>query len=411
MKKFVSLALTSAIVVSVFSISACNNDTNNQNSEITSNNSNQSSVESSVESVIEISIEESKPAITDEQIAILEADIKGHTGVPEFTCKSDSIDAKSVTDGKIIELITDNKSDSYSSLVSKQFMSAAASAGFKKAVSYDTDNTPSSYNDALASAVNNHYNSVIMFGNINKDNIGTQIEQTQANGIKVLSAGNAGIEQKEHYVDDIVPINYQFIGKLLADWAIVKQKGKVNALAINYSSSGKSNAIYEGFAKEFQKYVTSGYCTTINTSSLEIGNGLATKVKSALAEDSNINYVIVFDDSLINDTVSGVTQSSKTLPIIATGGSPEAFDTVQKSNIEMLVAQSYEWTAYAMIDYAVRVMAKTDLPKEQDVPVRVVTPDVVKKELEDYNSYDIDGFHEICFGSNFLAGYSALWKL
>ena len=113
---------------------------------------------------------------------------------------------------------------------------------------------------------------------------------------------------------------------------------------------------------------------------------------------------------MINDAISGVDQSGNDIKIISTGGGVSAFDSAENGNLEMLVAQSYEWTAYAMVDYALRVLNKNKLPSEQDVPVRVVTQELIKNELKD-NTYDIDGFYEICFGSNFLTGYTGIWNL
>lgn len=403
MKKFIAAALIASIAISAVSMTACNKDGDNANQQQSS------TVESSVNSVEEISIEPSKPEITASQLASLSTRLASYKSVPKFTCKSDTIDAKSISENAKIAFITDDINNSYASLVSKQFSTAAKSAGFKKVTIADTDTTPASYNDALAAAVNDKDKIAVMFGKINKDSISSQIELTQANGIKVISGGNAGLDETEHFVDNTVPIDFQSAGQLLADWAIVQQKGKVNALAVNCSDSGSSNAIYKGFTKEFETYVSSGYCTALNVSSAEIDNGLSSRIKDAVTGDTNLNYIIVFDDSMLNNVISAVEQSGKKIKIIATGGSPEAFKAAEIGQVEMLVAQSYEWTAYAMVDYALRIMAKTELPKKQDVPLRIVTSESIKKDLED-NDDDYD-FHEICFGAAFVEGYSNLWDL
>lgn len=403
MKKFIAAALIASIAISAVSMTACNKDGDNTNQQQSS------TVESSVNSVEEISIEPSKPEITASQLASLSTRLASYKSVPKFTCKSDTIDAKSISENAKIAFITDDINNSYASLVSKQFSTAAKSAGFKKVTIADTDTTPASYNDALAAAVNDKDKIAVMFGKINKDSISSQIELTQANGIKVISGGNAGLDETEHFVDNTVPIDFQSAGQLLADWSIVQQKGKVNALAVNCSDSGSSNAIYKGFTKEFETYVSSGYCTALNVSSAEIDNGLSSRIKDAVTGDTNLNYIIVFDDSMLNNVISAVDQSGKKIKIIATGGSPEAFKAAEIGQVEMLVAQSYEWTAYAMVDYALRIMAKTELPKKQDVPLRIVTSESIKKDLED-NDDDYD-FHEICFGAAFVEGYSNLWDL
>ncbi|MGN0469893.1 MAG: sugar ABC transporter substrate-binding protein [Acutalibacteraceae bacterium] len=403
MKKFIATALIASIAISAVSMTACNKDGDNANQQQSS------TVESSVNSVEEISIEPSKPEITAAQLASLSTRLASYKSVPKFTCKSDTIDAKSISENAKIAFITDDINNSYASLVSKQFSTAAKSAGFKKVTIADTDTTPASYNDALAAAVNDKDKIAVMFGKINKDSISSQIELTQANGIKVISGGNAGLDETEHFVDNTVPIDFQSAGQLLADWAIVQQKGKVNALAVNCSDSGSSNAVYNGFSKEFETYVSSGYCTALNVSSAEIDNGLSSRIKDAVTSDTNLNYIIVFDDSMLNNVISAVEQSGKKIKIIATGGSPEAFNAAEIGQVEMLVAQSYEWTAYAMVDYALRVMAKAELPKKQDVPLRIVTSESIKKDLDD-NDDDYD-FHEICFGAAFVEGYSNLWDL
>lgn len=403
MKKFIATALIASIAISAVSMTACNKDHNNNN-----NSQQSSTVESSVNSVEEISIEPSKPEITSAQLASLSTRLASYKPVPKFTCKSETIDAKSISDNAKIAFISDNINNSYTSLVSKQFSTAAKSAGFKKVTIADTDTTTSLYNDALAAAVTEKDSVAVMFGNISKDSISSQIELTQANGIKVISGGNAGLDENEHFVDNTVPIDFQSAGQLLADWAIVQQKGKVNALAVNCSDSGSSNAVYKGFTKEFETYVSSGYCTALNVSSAEIDNGLSSRIKDAVTSDTNLNYIIVFDDSMLNNVISAVEQSGKSIKIIATGGSPEAFQAAENKQIEMLVAQSYEWTAYAIVDYALRVMAKTELPKKQDVPLRIVTAESIAKDLENNDDYD---FYEICFGAAFVEGYSNLWNL
>ena len=45
------------------------------------------------------------------------------------------------------------------------------------------------------------------------------------------------------------------------------------------------------------------------------------------------------------------------------------------------------------------------------LPVRIVTAESIKKDLEENTYNDIDGFYEICFGANFMIGYNSMWSL
>lgn len=414
MKRITAIILTAAMLVGTAALTACSKDENgngqsSQQSKV-SQVSKDASAEESKEEVKDISAVEEKKELSASDLNEINAFIEKYKGIPDFSSESDVISAREISKDKAITLIPDNSNYSFTSLVTEQFVSAAASAGFKNVIANESNATASFYNDELEKSIEKS-NIVVMYGDIDKDPIAAEIEKTQANGIRVLSAGNVGKDQKDHYVDHTIPINYQLAGKLLADWTISANKGKVNALAINNSDSMLSSSVYKGFAYEFQKYVVSGYCSVLSGSSIEIDNGLSAKIKQAIDKDPNINYVVVLDDAMINDAVSGVDQSGKKIKIISTGGSLAAFDAAQSDRIEMLVAQSYEWTAYAMVDYALRVLNGSALPQEQDVPVRVVTSKSINEDLENNTYSNIEGFYEICFGANFVTGYSGLWNL
>ena len=385
MKRITAIILTAAMLVGTAALTACSKDENgngqsSQQSKV-SQVSKDASAEESKEEVKDISAVEEKKELSASDLNEINAFIEKYKGIPDFSSESDVISAREISKDKAITLIPDNSNYSFTSLVTEQFVSAAASAGFKNVIANESNATASFYNDELEKSIEKS-NIVVMYGDIDKDPIAAEIEKTQANGIRVLSAGNVGKDQKDHYVGHTIPINYQLAGKLLADWTISANKGKVNALAINNSDSMLSSSVYKGFADEFQKYVVSGYCSVLSGSSIEIDNGLSAKIKQAIDKDPNINYVVVLDDAMINDAVSGVDQSGKKIKIISTGGSLAAFDAAQSDRIEMLVAQSYEWTAYAMVDYALRVLNGSALPQEQDVPVRVVTSKSINEDLD-----------------------------
>ena len=414
MKRITAIILTAAMLVGTAALTACSKDENGNGQSSQQSKASQvskdASAEESKEEVKDISAVEEKKELSASDLNEINAFIAKYKGIPDFSSESDVISAREISKDKAITLIPDNSNYSFTSLVTEQFVSAAASAGFKNVIANESNATASFYNDELEKSIEKS-NIVVMYGDIDKDPIAAEIEKTQANGIRVLSAGNVGKDQKDHYVDHTIPINYQLAGKLLADWTISANKGKVNALAINNSDSVLSSSVYKGFADEFQKYVVSGYCSVLSGSSIEIDNGLSAKIKQAIDKDPNINYVVVLDDAMINDAVSGVDQSGKKIKIISTGGSLAAFDAAQSDRIEMLVAQSYEWTAYAMVDYALRVLNGSALPQEQDVPVRVVTSKSINEDLENNTYSNIEGFYEICFGANFVTGYSGLWNL
>ncbi len=416
MKRLIAAIVALSVMSCACVMTACSgqNEQNNETSRKPLESQTVSKVsQASKEKPPEVSLDDSKPKITDSQLADINKKIAAHQNVPEFTCKSETINAREISADKLIRFIPENSSNSYIESLTRNFKNASGSAGFKNVAISETDGSSSSLNDGLSAAVTEKNDLAILAGDINKDLISGSIETTQANGIEVFSVGSKGVSKPDHYVDYTVPVNYELIGELMADWGIVKTNGKINALAVNVTDSTLSGTVFEGFKREFETYVSSssGYCTTLNVTAIEVGNGLASKIKRAVNDDSNINYVFVFDDSAIADAETAADQLSGKVKVVSTGGGKEAFDAAESGRIEMLVAQSYEWTAYATVDYVLRVLGGKELPKEQDVPVRIVDKDSIAKAKKDYSGPSYDNFDEICFGSAFVTGYTNLWRL
>ncbi len=418
MKKIITLMLCAALVVSSAMLCACNNTGNEKNSSVASGTNSQvsdtqSSTEQSSEvqedSTPKIEVAENAPKKLGSDLSQINHTLSEYQSVPGFSNDSEKINAKEITDGKTVTFIPDNSNGSFTSLVTGQFKNAAKAVGFKNVNITETDGTAATISSALGTVVDKKSDIAVFFGNIDKTPYSSGIESAQANGIEIISSGNSGVGINDYFVDYSVPINYQECGKLMADWTMAKRNGKVHALAVNNEDSILSNSIYKGFGDEFKSYVSSsmGYCTTLNMSYSDTGNGLSEKIKEALEKDPNLNYIVVFDETMINDTVSAVQQSGTKIKIVATGGSPEAFDMAESSNIEMLVAQSYEWIGYATVDYTMRAMSGSKLPTDVQVPFRIVTSEVIKNQLKDADD-DYD-FYEICFGSAFVDGYNGLW--
>ena len=414
MKKFISAIVLSAVILSVISLSACGDE---QNSEASVEES--ITVSSTVSEKIQESSQESeqksqapKSAISASQINQMKSYISSYQKMPSFNSKGTAVDARSIAQNKTVTLICDNSNLNYTKLVIEQFKVAAESVNFAKTVVAKTDGTDDSINKALNAAVNDKSDVIILFGNIKKDNFSTNIEYAQANGIEVISAGVITAGQNDHFADYTMPVDYNIIGQTLADWAITKTNGKLEAIAINCTDSLQSNTVAGGFQDEFDRYIADnrGHCHGINISYAQAEKELADDIEKAVKENKRINYIIVFDENMIGETLDALEQLNLKIPVISTGGSDDAFTAAQRGSVEMLVAQSYEWTAYGMVDYALRILGNADMPKEQYVPFRVLTSDIISDEIANFGGIS-GNFNRIAFGSYFEYGYESLWQL
>lgn len=409
MKKSLSFLLAASMLASSVALSACNNNGENVSSAM------ESSSESSVESSILVENKDESGTLSSEQKTELEKIIQTYSEKPTFTSPASAISSADIANEKQIMLITDSVQDEYSRIVSDTFIAAAKKAGFKTVVSYDTDGTDAVYTQAFDDVVENDYNCVALFGDIDKDKIGSEIETAQSHGIPVFSAGNSQDKEKEHYVDGSMGWDYIKAGSLLLDWVSYRQDGKVNSLVITCSDDDTSNYVFQGFAEDFAKYVKQGYCTELKAKSSEIGDTLKSKVETALKKDSNINCVIVMNEDMISDVSAALeaNDNNKEIHFVAVGGSPQSFSELENGNLDMLVAQSYEASAYALVDYCLRGLTEEGTPQSENLPMRIFTPDTIKEEtIKQEDNEEAEGtarFYLYAFGSVFSDGYKSLW--
>ena len=151
MKRITAIILTAAMLVGTAALTACSKDENgngqsSQQSKV-SQVSKDASAEESKEEVKDISAVEEKKELSASDLNEINAFIEKYKGIPDFSSESDVISAREISKDKAITLIPDNSNYSFTSLVTEQFVSAAASAGFKNVIANESNATASFYND------------------------------------------------------------------------------------------------------------------------------------------------------------------------------------------------------------------------------------------------------------------------
>jgi ribose transport system substrate-binding protein len=125
-----------------------------------------------------------------------------------------------------------------------------------------------------------------------------QVKAGEAAGLKVVPAHLTGYEQPiPGGATGVAPIDNKRAGGLLADWAIWKTDGRVNAIVVGVSDVLSTDSMLSGVKEEFAKC---GSCKAIyiNVSIPEMATKTQTNVQSALTADPSVNFVIPIYDVL-----------------------------------------------------------------------------------------------------------------
>ncbi len=358
MKRLLSILLAVALVSSVFVCSGCKNDSDDRSG--------------ANESVTESKSTNNNPANKDE-LSKISAELGKFKKQPSYTATK-AVDAPKIAKDKGIALILDSNNDDYSSYIALEIKDAAAKIGFTDAITYETDGTANSCVAALDNAVSDQCSAAVLIGNINKDEISSSIESAQSHGLKVISVNNANVGEKEHYVDYTFTINYNKEAKALADYAITEQNAEVNALLVIPSDISYSGAMKKAVTDELSSF-SSGYCTELNAETSTWNNGLTNTIKEALEKDGNINCVIVLHEGMLKDAVNALemTQTISKVKLIARGGGTSAFMQVQNGNASIVAAESYEWTAYLLLDCILKILGGQDNPDTAEIPFMMIS--------------------------------------
>lgn len=416
MKRFLAVLLAAMLLSSVAVLSGCKD-----------NKDNKSATESITESK---STNDNTP--TQEKISEMSKEIETFKEQPTFSA-SKSVNAKKISKNKRIAIIADSSKNTYSSYVALEVKKAAEIAGFDESVIYDTDGTSNSHISALENAVSDQCALALLIGDIDKDEISLSIETAQANGIKVVSLDNAAIDTNEHFVDSTITTDYVSEAKTLADYAIVEKSGKVNALLVIPSDLPYAEAMKNAVTDELKNY-SSGYCTELSAETSTWNSTLSDSAKKILEKDTNINCVIVLHDGMTKDIVDAleISQSISRVSLLVRGGGTETFTQIQNGNAAIAAAESYEWTAYAAVDYILQILGGNDNPVAANIPFMLVSYDNVKEmesndeaysealeKLEDgeeapereYGDDPDAPFIERIFKKDFKKQYAKLWGI
>ncbi|MEO8631003.1 MAG: substrate-binding domain-containing protein, partial [Betaproteobacteria bacterium] len=177
--------------------------------------------------------------------------------LPKFVAAGPEFDAKKCMAGKSIIGIPVSSANPFTKNINKAMGDVAKKVGYKF-TAWENQGQPSQWVQGMDYALNNKYNLIDLLGGTDPRVLAPQVKAATGAGIKVIASHYNGFEQAAPPgVDGVVGIDYLTAGKLLADWAIAKTDGKVNALVIVSSEVYSTESMINGIKEEFDKHCKS----------------------------------------------------------------------------------------------------------------------------------------------------------
>jgi len=339
------------------------------------------------------------------EAAQAKAQLEPYRSLPKFEAPGEAFDAATCMKDRSIFTIPASSAVPFIKTIQASMAKVAKDIGFNLKI-WENQGQPTQWVQGFDYAINNKFNLIDLLAGADPRFLEPQVKAAKAAGLKVVASHLTGYEQPlPGGVTGVVPIDYKRAGALLADWAIWKADGKVNAIIVGINDVLSTDSMLSGINEEFAKCAN---CKTnyVNVTIPEMATKTQTNVQAALTADPNVNYVIPIYDVLTQWVVPAITITGRTdkVKVATFNGTPFAIGMVQEGKIEVDVGENLDWIGHAVIDAEMRMICGLPVVKDPKIPLLIFdksNADTAGKPPQVSTGY----------GDAYIDGYRKLWKL
>jgi len=341
-------------------------------------------------------------------IGELPAKLAQFAAIPTFKEPGPAFDARAAANGKSLFLIPASSEVPFVQTIDDGIKSAGSKLGLT-VTDWQNQGKTSQHAQGMLSAIAQHASSIDLLAGLDPSTVGPQIAQARAAGIGTVASHLYGVGQTPFAgLAATVDAPYQTAGELLADHAIDKTQGKLNALVVTIKEVNSTEPMVAGIKQEVGKYCASTCkLSYVNSSIADLATQVPSNVKGALQRDPKINYVIaLYDSAQVPYVISGIQSAgvSNQPKIVTYNGTPSILKLVADGKVEMDIGENLTWISLAILDQHLRLLAGLPPVKDPMLPLRIWDAANVGQAGSPPQA-------SVGYGDAYLAGYAKLWKL
>ncbi len=340
-------------------------------------------------------------------IARATAAIDAHRALPAFTAPGAAFDARKCAAGKKFLSIPNSSANPFLKGIIKRETAVGAELGLT-VQEWQNQGQPSQWAQGIEFAVRNKFDVIDLISGVDPKTLEPQITAARKAGVKTMTSHFYDPSQAQNpLVAASLTVSFNTIGKLLADWAIMRTKGDAQIIVIKSSEVPPTEPLMRGLHDELA--LNCPRCKIVN----EINVGVtewATKIQpslqSILLANPGVNFVLPIYDSMSQFVVPAIQITGRRGKVrVATfNGTPFVLDYVRAGDVDMDIGESLDWIARATIDGYLRASCGLPVPKEIGVPFYIFDATNVQKA-------GVPAQFDQGYGSDYIDGYRRLWGL
>lgn len=314
--------------------------------------------------------------------AAAKAAVEKAKAVPEFVAPGPAFDA-SAARGKRIALVPDYPMLPFVQEINVGLKAAAKEAGLE-VDDCNNDGTVGGWVKCFDKAIASKPDLIVLNGSPSPSQLQPQIKAAKAAGIPVI-ANHVPLDEEfpkgtlpETNVTGLTAVQPgPFVqgAKLMADYTVAEDGADVNALIVTANEAPASRGLVKMIQDELAAVCDSCENTVLNVPIVDWATKLQGEVRTALLKDPEINWIITIYDGAMPNVVPAIQAAGRKGKVKLTGfnGQGFALQGIADGTVTSTMGENLEWTGWATIDRALRVLVNGDADDatEIDTPVRV----------------------------------------
>lgn len=340
-------------------------------------------------------------------IAHAKRQIDRHRAKPVFSAPGAPFDARKCAAGRKMLSIPNSSANPFLKGIIKREIEVGKQLGLT-VQEWQNQGQPNQWAQGVEFAVRNKFDIVNLISGVDPKTLEPQIRAAKAAGVKTMTSHFYDPSQSQNpLVAASLPVGFNAIGKLLADWAILRSNGTAQIIVIKSSEVPPTEPLMRGLRDELAAHCPK--CKIVN----EVNVGVtewATKIQpslqSALLANPGVNWVIPIYDSMSQFVVPAIqiTGRKGKVKVATFNGTPFVLDYVRSGDVDMNIGESLDWIAHATLDGYLRALCGLPVPKDIGVPFYIFDAGNVKDA-------GVPAQFDQGYGSDYVAGFRKLWGL
>ena len=344
---------------------------------------------------------------TSEGVAYAKKAIDVHRAKPLFVAPGAPFDARKCAAGKKFLSMPNSSANPFLKGIIKREIAVGAELGLT-VQEWQNQGQPSQWAQGVEFAVRNGFSAIDFISGIDPKTLEPQLRAARTAGVKVMTSHFYDPSQPVNpLVTASLPVSFNTIGKLLADWAILRSNGAAQLLVIKSSEVPPTEPLMRGLRDELAQHCPNcKIVNEINVGVTEWATKIQPSIQAGLLANPAVNFVIPIYDSMSQFVVPAINITGRRGKVrVATfNGTPFVLDYVRNGDVDMDIGESLDWIARATVDGYLRALCGLPVPREIGVPFYIFDAANVKEA-------GVPAQFDQGYGDAYAQGYRRLWGL